>query len=374
MQCPRCQYPNEKDARYCRLCFEILTVGAPDRLAFEMRKERQRNKSGFWVISKKGVQATFQGLTGLTQFLFRYYTFIIPVILLAAGIGWYKSHSSPLKKLRSHGAALNHQVPGPTPLRYLVGWHSEIKSWSEQNGQLDTPLGDNEVDETGTLVVENQVSSKAVQTVGVRPDEWIQSLKTPEGMQTYNIPFTHPSLSSGSIILDSQGTVVQRQNPLSLRLGRCLSFLMPMWPKGNHRIDEPWSEPIEWVEIIGEWKIFWKAQLHWTLKDFEPCANTHCAHLLYQAELSPQLWAAPSWAQGNVRSARFSGEGQGEVYFDPDTGRLISNLFSYEGTLILPITNLELIPIEVRVGRPLASGPGDIRIQFKNKLELRKPS
>ena len=63
---------------------------------------------------------------------------------------------------------------------------------------------------------------------------------------------------------------------------------------------------------------------------------------------------------------------QGVALLDVRHKRIVSNVFSYDGTLTLPIDDLGRIPGELRVGRRVKGLPGEIKIRFENKIDIHK--
>jgi hypothetical protein len=117
----------------------------------------------------------------------------------------------------------------------------------------------------------------------------------------------------------------------------------------------------------------WHGSLRWALKDFETCYDRPCVRLVYEAELHPELRQEPFWAKGAGRDIPFTGQGRGEALFNLINKSLISNTFSYEGTLKIHIPHLENVPEELRVGVPVASSEGDVFLKVNDKMDLRLP-
>lgn len=383
MNCPKCRYSNPQGVTYCQMCYEVLNRSASFNIHHAIKQKKQKEEEAtarpladdptVAAVREFLQQIDWNALSLFFKGLFHQYRKgFASVALGAAALGYLVYVLSPHTQHRLTGTRLEHHFSAKTPATYLVGFHTESKNWSERQGQLDTPLENIQSDETGSVKIEVIARSRKTKTIKVHAREWINTEQTSHGRVTTTIVSTHPSLKAATVTLDKGGFVMERQNPLSLRLGRCLDFVLPRWPKGRHRRGDRWNEPVEWVEALGSWKIFWKGEFHWTLEDYETYDQVACAHLSYRAELTPHVWAAPPWAQGGIQGIRFSGQGKGDAYFDHKVSRLFANTFSYEGTLTLPITNVGRIPRKQRIGRKVAEVPGDIMIQFKNKVEIRK--
>ncbi|HVO32411.1 MAG TPA: hypothetical protein VMU17_00765 [Elusimicrobiota bacterium] len=289
------------------------------------------------------------------------------VAVVIAGAAYYLS---PLTRLKLNGIRLRLGEPGRESVLYLVGIQSDMKSWAFRDGRMDTPLNSAHVSETGTVVV----SAGAPGTVNVRAQEWIKSTDTPgHGTVQQVIAPEHPSLAATTIGLDPEGTLVQRAGTQSARVGRSMNFLFPYFPKGNQRPGHTWSEHIAWNETSGEWAMTWQADLKWTLADFEPCYDDYCARLTYEARLVPALTQRPNWAPANAGDITFEGAGSGEAVYNPKRRRVISNRLAYKGAISVPIPRLEDVPWDQRVGNYTTTGPGVVRIELDNQVDIRSP-
>ena len=65
------------------------------------------------------------------------------------------------------------------------------------------------------------------------------------------------------------------------------------------------------------------------------------------------------------------GTATGEVLLKAKDHVLLSNTLTYAGHLSIPIDNLESIPEEERVGKPLSADAGTIVVRFKNRADVR---
>src|SRR5262249_29210925 len=152
-------------------------------------------------------------------------------------------------------------------------------------------------------------------------------------------------------------------------------LILPRWPTKSVRPGDRWDESVEWVQAIGDWKVLWKGQLHWTMIGLDHRDETSCLHMNYQANLIPHLWDTPGWAHGAVRDPHFVGTVSGDACFDSNKRQLFANEMNQEGALRVAISNLYKIPVELRVGRtprqrwgrPADAQAGVLIIQFKEK-------
>ena len=254
--------------------------------------------------------------------------------------------------------------------QYLVGMKQNIKIWSERQGRLDTPMEEQKIDEMGNVLFDPAIGKKKPPVL-VHAREWIQILNDAAGSTSHTLPKNHPSLAGARIVLDKKGSLLERHYTLSPRLAKALPFLTPRFPKRSLRQGRTWDEPIEWLDVYDDWKIYWSGTLHWTLGDLEPCGKDTCVKLTYTADVNPRLRGSPDWARGTVHDVQGQVSTEGQALFDSSRNRLFDNLFSYDGLLHIPITNLERIPWELRVGHRV-KGPGEIVIRFENKIDVRK--
>lgn len=385
MNCPVCKYPNPAGVTHCGMCYEVFNRSAAQAYLQRVRKERRMagkqeekspairvdaawDKAGTlmqkvdWAGLWKSVSNLFQRLrAGL----------LVAAALAAAWVG-IRFLFSPTLWFHLSGSRLEYAFSEKKPSRYFMGFTMNVKSWSERQGRLDTPLEEFKVDEIGNVVLERKkAAAKAKTPVNLRVQEWIQIVRDAGGSRSRSIPLNHPSLAGARLLLDKRGALLERRASLSPRLGKGFPFLAPKFPKGRIRRGRSWPESIEWIEMLGDWKLRWTGTLRWRLDDVEPCGRNTCARLTYQASLRPQLWSAPSWATGAVRRIEPQITSEGVALFDARQGRLVSNTFSYDGLLRIPITDLGRIPWELRIGRRVRV-PGDILIRFQNKIDIRK--
>jgi hypothetical protein len=271
------------------------------------------------------------------------------------------------------GRNLTYAFSDKTPAAYMVGLSQDIQCWSERQGRLDTPMEKYRVEDIGNVFFEKRKTAQKNRFLAaLKPREWIQVIHDAQGTASHDIPLNHPSLIEGRAIFAKKGTLVERHAKLSPRLSKALIFLTPAFPPGPLRHGRTWTEPVEWLDVYNDWKVDWIGTLHASLGELEPCGRGTCARVIYQAELRPRLWDAPSWAGKTARTARGKIATEGTALFDVNAQALVSNLFSYEGLLYVPIADLGLIPWELRIGRRVKDVPGDIVIRIQNKIDIRK--
>jgi hypothetical protein len=295
------------------------------------------------------------------------------------------SVASPSKRLQMFGGRMEYRFRTTAAFPYLITYSTELKSWSERGGRLDTPLQSGQRSEIGNVFLKASAMKasqsgpvrKKTQDVLMQAKEWIV---TQTDLMPQNIPLNHPSLKTLRIKLNSEGDIVSRDTNYSTRLGRALTFIMPRWPSESLRPGAEWYEAVGWVQTLGDWKIFWRGQMHWKLVGFEPYEQMAAAHLTYHAEVTPAIWEGPAWAKKAVKRVTYSGTGDGEAYFDTRKRQIISNTYSQEGALTIPIDNIYRIPAEQRVGRmprrrwgqPAQAESGRLILQLKEKLDVHK--
>ncbi len=388
MNCPKCKYPNQPGATYCGLCYEVLNRSAADaylrgiqreRLQAQRQNERSNRIKGLGdMLSDAGEvakQVDWRGISSGGMSLARRYrkglAWALAALALVAAVYWM--HSSPFLQ-NLVGYRLEYRFSRKKPIKFLVEFENQGKSWSERQGHLDTPLPSWHITQLGNVMLQTvkEDSQKGETRVGIRPQEWIEIAYHDDQGQSRSIPLDHPSVAPASVLLDRHGTVRQRDASPSVRLGKSVQFLMPAFPKGAMRRGRHWSEPVQWVESFGDWRIAWSGELDWTLLNEELCGADACAHLLYHARVQPQLRQVPDWAKGHVGGARYDGSAEGDALFDSSREQLFANSFKQHGLLRIPITDLGRIPYELRVGRRVKDVPGEIVMQLTNRIDIRK--
>jgi hypothetical protein len=259
------------------------------------------------------------------------------------------------------------------PTMYLVGMKASVKSWSERRGHLDTPMEHFKVDEIGNVILEKKKGKAKNSPVVVvaRAKEWIQISNDADAPMSRAIFKKHPSLAEARLLFDKKGRILERRYALSPRLAKSVPFLTPRFPSGQLHQGRQWSEEVEWLDVYNDWQISWAGTFRWTLGELEQCGENTCAKLTYTADLRPRLRGGPSWAAGGVHLVEATATGEGQALFDPAHKRLVSNTFSYDGLLHIPINNLGRIPWELRIGNGVR-GPGEIILRFENKIDLHK--
>jgi hypothetical protein len=390
MNCPTCKYPNPQGVTYCQMCYEVFNRSAADRYLHAQKRARMKEgyvPEGAAPITRvitKTLNLPSVDLAGAARRVFeKVRVAVLPFkkeIGLSAGIialGVLVVYfSSPTQRMQIFGSRLTYVFSTQQPTPYLVTMHTEIKSWSERGGRLDTPLETYQKDEMGNVLLSAKKDQKT-QIIEIRAREWIVDQ---DGRVSQNLALTHPTLKISDKLLDRRGRLIKDKINYAARTGRVFNFLVPRLPDGAKRVGSRWQEPVEWVQAIGDWKILWKGRLNWTITGFETEKYLPCVHLAYQPEVTPFLWDAPAWAHGVVKQVRFAGEWKGEAMFDPGKRQIYANQLSQEGTLTLPIADIYRIPEELRVGRMPRhrfgrrpdGEPGTIVIQIKDKLDAHK--
>jgi hypothetical protein len=357
-----------------------------------VKRERQQSQETQAPVSAPLARGTLDPLLGslksvdwegLRKWLLSLLKRSRPILLIGAGLivfwAMVSFLFSPALWYHLMGKKLSYAFPAGGASAFRVGVTEKIRSWSERDGRLDTPLEEFQVEELGNVFFEPEKNPAKNQTsVRLRVKEWIQIVHDAKRPSTSGIPLSrtiplnHPSLADAHLVLDKKGFLVERRAPATLRTGKVLSFLTPAFPARRMRRGETWTERVGWTDIFNDWKIHWAGTLRWTAGELEPCGEGNCIRLTYQAEVQPQLWSSPAWAAKAVRSIEPQISTEGVALFDAAHKRLASNTFSYDGILHIPIRDLGRIPRELRVGRRVKKTPGKIVIRFENKLDLHK--
>jgi hypothetical protein len=386
MDCPVCKYPNPQGATHCGMCYEVFNRSAAQAYLHAVKRERRQEegipeeadpviKSQRVVENAQAVVAKvdWKGLADSATSLIRRF-WKVPVIGAGLIALWMLVSFLFSASLWYHlfGKKLVYSFSDQAPTQYLVGTKQHIKSWSERQGRLDTPLEDFNLNEMGNIVaVKSKAADKNRQTVFLRAKEWVQFLNDTAGAASRTLPMNHPTLAGARLVFDRKGSLEERHLILSPRLAKGVLFFAPKFPKGSLKEGRTWDEAVEWTDLYNDWKMNWSGTLHWTIGDLEPCGEDTCVRLSYTADLRPRLNGWPSWAKNSVHHAEATVSGDGAALFDAGHKHLLSNTFSYDGLLHIPITDLGRIPWELRVGRRV-KGPGEIVIRFENKIDLRK--
>jgi hypothetical protein len=297
------------------------------------------------------------------------------VCLVLVGFGFLRFTSRDTR-LKIFGGRLEYAFPSRSPQDYLVVHRMDIKSWSEIEGRLDTPLPAILQDEIGTFALAAETPQKRVQQVVLHPKEWMVSRA---GVVAQSLPTGHASLKPLVTTLEYRGSVQKRDN-VTTRLGRAGVFLLPRWPSGSFRPGDTWTEPVEWMDRVGDWAILWRGKLNWKLVRMESREGVPCFKLSYRGDVQPFLKSAPAWAKGHIGKVSFKGTLTGEAYYETRRRRLQSNNVRHQGQLRMAINNVYQIPAEIRVGRsprkrwgraaPVV--PGDIIIELQTQYGVRK--
>lgn len=387
MNCPKCKYPNQPGTRFCGLCYEVLTHSAAEAYLRSVRREHREEKakasevgrppapleSAVSSASEAVKQIDWAGLfREAAQTVKRFRKALLYAAATVAALFAAQTLGSPRTWFHLLGSRLAYRVPPSEPLKYLVGFHYDLNVWSQRQGRLDTPIQRWRLDELGNALLENatMANPSGERLVAVRPQEWIQIAYHGDLRQSRALPLDHPSLAAASVPLDRRGSALKRNVPLSPRLSKSVNFLMPRFPPERLRRGRAWEEPVEWIETIGDWKIHWSGRLRWTLEGQKDCGRDACAHLLYKADLRPQIWEAPQWAAGALGRPSYEGTAQGDALFDHGRRRLYANSLKHEGVIRIPFSDLGAIPRRLRVGRKVR-GPGEIVLQLAHRIDIK---
>jgi len=292
------------------------------------------------------------------------------ILVIVFGLAYYLS---PITRLELYGTKLEHMVGFNGPVNYLIGWHSQSHSWSEVNGHMDTPLGDDSTDEISTIRVERLPGTPTEIKLIFRPVEWVRSIKDKSGFISQTIPLNHPSIAPVTLLLDKQGTLLERSAGSVWRLEGAVQFMIPKFPKGSMKRGSRWQEHLEWTETSDGWKFGWKADLQWTVQGFKTCYGDPCAQLAYEATIQPSLLQEVFWSQGADRDIHFTGQAHGEALYNIKQKFLISNTLDYQGKIAIHVHNLKEIPESLRIGALPVANEGDIVLQIENKIDVRLP-
>jgi hypothetical protein len=374
------------------MCYEVFNRSAADTYLKAMKRERLESQDAAEAASSPVVRETLQELqgtvknvdwAGLGERLFPLLRKLWPVFLIGAGLiaGGMTIRFLVRPALWYHllGKKLSYAFPENDSLAFRVGMTEKIRSWSERDGRLDTPLEEFQVEELGNVFLAPEKSSaKDLAAARLRVKEWIQVVhdaRRPAGSGmslSHTIPLNHPSLADAHLTLDKKGFLMERPSSGALRTGKAAVFLAPLFPTHRLRRGEEWTERIEWTDIFNDWKIHWAGTRRWAVGELEPCDGGNCLRLTYQADVQPQLWASPGWAAKAGRQIEPQMSAEGVVLFDAAHQRLASSTFSYDGILRIPTQDLGRIPRELRVGRRVKKTPGDIVIRFENIIDLHR--
>ncbi|MFA5975453.1 MAG: hypothetical protein WC859_04730 [Elusimicrobiota bacterium] len=372
MLCPKCQFDNPPGSEMCGFCHELLArtikMGGGVIKIYGDAFHPGETSSPFDNLAVSPYSSVRRPKTTRFSPLKYLLLFLLGIAGIMTGVRYYSSRHSrpPLQSTRFEHPAGLHQA-----LTYVVGTQSKSHSWAEHNGVMDTPLPDANSQETGSVSVKAALPNGVNSTLVIRPQEWIRFVRIAETAQQQTIPKNHPSLAPAKIVMDPQRTLLERLGTDALRVGRVSNLIFPRFPKEALRPGNGWTETVQWAELLGEWTVFWRADLSWTFQKYDLCFNLPCARLTYQARLTPQLVGIPAWANTQTGPPAFVGQARGEALFDLKNKCVLSNQFGYSGKLSIPIKSLERIPWELRVGNPLTAEPGHIVIQFDEKIDAR---
>jgi len=382
MECPKCKYANGPGALYCQLCYEVLLKSAAKSYLHSAHQERKRTNA---LENNEEPSEPLMDLATAKQYIQWDVVFEKLWELLsknrkglllgsAACLSLMTITFLSLKTTRLHlfGIAFDYRLPKTEKMPYLIGFRYDIAMWSQSEGRMDTPFPKIDTEETGTIQLKPQSTQKMFRPYKVEASQWIKTTTLPTGPQTEQIDGRHASLAPAILIIDKNGTLLDRRQNLSSRLGRSVPFLIPRFPQGTFKPGKQWHEKVEWIDTVGEWKIYWHGILTWTFVDYVEENTNHMAKLIYTASLVPNLWEAPAWAGKMHIPLSFSGNAGGEAIWNIQEHVLTRNNFTYNGQLHIPIPELKKIPWVHRVGRLLATGPGEVVMEFNDRIDARK--
>jgi hypothetical protein len=299
------------------------------------------------------------------------------LLLMAAGVMvvffGIRHYQSPFTRLWLYGTRLALLPSTEAPPQYLVGLESHIDSWIERDDRLFAPLASAQLNEAGSLAVKPGPIWTIPRSIRIQVKEWTRYRLRADEAESKTIPPGHPSIVPATVLIDGQGTVLELQSLDRLRIGRVITFLFPRFPKGTHRLGSSWSEDVDWMESLGDWKIILRGTAHWQVRGYETCSEGSCVRLVYRVEMSPAVLQMPEWARGKVKPAQGQITGTGEVLYDLEQKSLVANTLTYKGDISLPLDRLEQIPWEDRVGNTALEGPGDLVLRLSNRWDVRNP-
>jgi hypothetical protein len=285
---------------------------------------------------------------------------------------------SPTNRLQMFGGRFRYSFPAKKRPDYLVMTHLDLKSWSERQSRLDTPLGTQEKNEIGHIVITPAPAKSKKRWVLLQARDWIINQS---GVISQTLPMSHPSLAGISkATFDKSGVLIDFPDNYSSRLGRLSKLVIPQFPTESVRPGDQWDESVEWVQAIDDWKVLWKGQLHWESRGLSSREGKSCMELAYRAEMTPHLWETPAWARGAVHGLHFSGTSTGRACFDTRAHQLLSNDLATEGALRMELKDIYRIPIEMRVGREprrrwghrASAAPGTLILDIHEKLDVHR--
>ncbi len=402
MNCPQCNCPNPTGATHCQMCYEVFNKSAADRYLHAQRRARRNRENGEEAPAQTEIPPNPEslhtsstknephitresnvGFPGQEFFLAlpRFFKAHWKLLAQAVGLGvigyLVLQFTSKETRLSLFGDQLAYAFPSNSTFPYLVTLRTDVKSWSEVDNRVDTPLPPVQRDEIGTLIMKASPPQKRAQYVVLQPKEWIL---TRSGSLTQNIPLSHASLKPLQATLKYHGSLLSRDGKTTTRIGRASAFLLPSWPTGRRRPGDTWEETVDWVDSLGEWAVRWTGKIRWEMTGFETRDGAPTAHLIYRADVRPSFVGVPEWAKKAVGKPVFEGSAWGDAYFDLKRNKIVSHDFDQNGTLRFPIDNVYRIPTHQRVGRaprkrwgrPAPVQSGKIILQIKSKYGVHK--
>jgi hypothetical protein len=384
MNCPNCKCPNPQGATHCSMCYEVFNRSAAETYLRTVKRDRllreKQENSGSSINIAGALQNVGQAVqtvdwSGMIGSLIHLIRRNKRYALIAGGIAAsillaLLLTSSEVSRLL-YGSRLAYRFSPKAATGYLIGFQTDLKSWTEKNGRLDTPVEDKNFQEIGNVTVQAIKISRVETRLTAIANEWIQIVTSGGKSSTRTFPRAHPSLAPRSVSVDKRGVIQHREDPPLPRMAASMHFLLPSFPSTKLRDGRGWREPVRWVEMIGDYKICWTGEFLWRLDGQVPCGADTCDQLSYDAQVQPQIWGGPAWAASGFHQASFTGTSQGTAVFDSRRGRLLTNTFSYDGSFRIPLADVGQIPITIRIGR-YVHGAGALILRVSSKTDIRK--
>jgi hypothetical protein len=397
MNCPKCNCPNPQGATHCGMCYEVFNRSAADAYLRQVRRDRLMRekeegpsetkdpalppadlKNSLRVLQEKLPPIDWERLAQQAKAIGKHY--LRPALWTVGILGMVFAANtlrSPAIWYGIFGYRPQYSFSGRGPVRYLSSYTTEFKSWSERLGSqaVDTPLQEFRLDEFGNLSLEkSQLEAKRIWALTARPVEWliIRREHGASAAKSQMLSLRHGSLAGGRIFFNRKGTILRRDYPLTVRMGRSLNFAVPALPAKRLREGRSWTDTMVWVEAMGDWRVRWQGKVTWTLQEFVSEGNDKTVRISGEGALRPQLLDGPVWAAGGLKQAFFKGPpAHFTLVFDRQQNIVLANTVIYSGTMMVPIHDLASIPWSLRIGRRVR-GPGRLVLNFKNRIDLRQ--
>ena len=137
-----------------RICTRS-SANAVRRKAFRMNPPSSFNRKKLWKIPKpSSPKLDWSGLADTSSLLIKalqssafdrrgvILLWMVASFLFSASL-WY----------HLFGKKLVYAFPDKAPAQYLIGINQNVKSWSERQGRLDTPMEESKIDEMGNVLL-----------------------------------------------------------------------------------------------------------------------------------------------------------------------------------------------------------------------------